>query len=380
MQRKSLPVALVCAGIVVSLSGCGSLDTLESKKIDYKSAGKIPTLEVPPDLTAPTTDGRYKVPDLSPSGTATYSAYNAERGDKSTSSSTVLPTQDKVRLERAGSERWLVVDQSPEKVWPVIKEFWQENGFILSQENPATGIMETGWAENRAKIPQDFIRNTIGKVLDGLYSTGERDKFRTRIERASGSAAETEIYISHRGMIEVYDGSDSKHTVWQPRPADPSLEAEMLSRLMVKLGVEKSRAAALIADNSQAQRAEMSKDSKGNNTLTVNDPFDRAWQRVGLALDRVGFTVEDRNRAKGVYFVRYVDPEVDNETGNKKGFLSKLAFWKSSNKISTEQYQVELAENPAATATTVRVLSAKGEAAQPETANKIIKLLFEQVK
>ncbi|MFA5169991.1 MAG: outer membrane protein assembly factor BamC [Sulfuriferula sp.] len=380
MQRKSLPVALVCAGIVVSLSGCGSLDILESKKIDYKSAGKIPTLEVPPDLTAPTTDGRYKVPDLSPSGTATYSAYNAERGDKSTSSSTVLPTQDKVRLERAGSERWLVVDQVPEKVWPVIKEFWQENGFILSQENPATGIMETDWAENRAKIPQDFIRNTIGKVLDGLYSTGERDKFRTRIERASGNTAETEIYISHRGMIEVYDGSDSKHTVWQPRPADPSLEAEMLSRLMVKLGVEKSRAAALMADNSQAQRAEMTKDSKGNNTLTVNDPFDRAWQRVGLALDRVGFTVEDRNRAKGVYFVRYVDPEVDNETGNKKGFLSKLAFWKSSNKISTEQYQVELAENPAATATTVRVLSAKGEAAQPETANKIIKLLFEQVK
>ncbi len=380
MQRKSLPVALVCAGIIVSLSGCGSLDILESKKIDYKSAGKIPTLEVPPDLTAPTTDGRYKVPDLSPSGTATYSAYNAERGDKSTSSSTVLPTQDKVRLERAGSERWLVVGQAPEKTWPIIKEFWQENGFILSQENPATGIMETDWAENRAKIPQDFIRNTIGKVLDGLYSTGERDKFRTRIERASGNVAETEIYISHRGMIEVYDGSDSKHTVWQPRPADPSLEAEMLSRLMVKLGVEKSRAAALMADNSQAQRAEMSKDSKGNNTLTVNDPFDRAWQRVGLALDRVGFTVEDRNRAKGVYFVRYVDPEVDNETGNKKGFLSKLAFWKSSNKISTEQYQVELAENPAATATTVRVLSAKGEAAQPETANKIIKLLFEQVK
>jgi outer membrane protein assembly factor BamC len=380
MQRKSLPVALICAGIVISLGGCSSLDILETKKIDYKAAGKIPTLEIPPDLTAPSTDGRYKVPDLNPSGTATYSAYNAERSDKNASDNTVLPTQDKVRLERAGSERWLVINQSPDKVWPVIKEFWQENGLALEQENPTTGIMETVWAENRANIPQDFIRNSIGKVLDGLYSTGERDKFRTRIERVPGNPAETEIYISHRGMIEVYDGSDSKHTVWQPRPADPSLEAEMLSRLMVKLGVEKARAAALMANNSQAQRAEMSKDSKGNNTLTVNDPFDRAWQRVGLALDRVGFTVEDRDRAKGVYFVRYVDPELDSETGNKKGFLSKLVFWKSSNKTSTEQYQVELAENPAATATTVRVLSAKGEAAQPETANKIIKLLFEQVK
>lgn len=380
MQRKPLSVALICTGIIISLGGCSSLDILDSKKIDYKSAGKIPTLEMPPDLTAPTSDGRYKVPDLSPSGSATYSAYNAERGDKNASNSGVLPTQDKIRLERAGSERWLVVDQAPNKVWPIIKEFWQENGFILNQENPTTGIMETDWAENRAKIPQDIIRNTLGKVLDGLYSTGERDKFRTRIERGAKSPNETEIYISHRGMIEVYDGSDNKRTVWQPRPADPSLEAEMLNRLMVRLGVEKSRAAALIAEKSQGQRAEMSKDSKGNATLTVNDSFDRAWQRVGLALDRVGFTVEDRNRAKGVYFVRYVDPEVDNETASKPGFLSKLKFWKSSSKASTEQYQVELAENPAATATVVRVLSAKGEAAQPETANKIIKLLFEQVK
>ncbi len=379
MQRKPLSVALICTGILISLGGCSSLDILDSKKIDYKSAGKIPTLEVPPDLTAPSSDGRYKVPDLSPSGSATYSAYNAERGDKN-ASSTVLPTQDKVRLERAGSERWLVIDQAPDKAWPAIKEFWQENGFILSQENSATGIMETDWAENRAKIPQDIIRKTIGKVLDGLYSTGERDKFRTRIERAAKNPNETEIYISHRGMIEVYDGGDSKRTVWQPRPADPSLEAEMLSRLMVRLGVEKSRAAALLAENSQAQRAVMNKDDKGNNTLTVNDPFDRAWQRVGLALDRVGFTVEDRNRAKGVYFVRYVDPEADNATASKPGFFSKLAFWKSSSKPSTEQYQVELAETPAAVATTVRVLSAKGEAAQPETANKIIKLLFEQVK
>ena len=168
MQRKPLSVVLICTGIIISLGGCSSLDILDSKKIDYKSAGKIPTLEMPPDLTAPTSDGRYKVPDLSPSGSATYSAYNAERSDKNASNSGVLPTQDKIRLERAGSERWLVVDQAPNKGWPIIKEFWQENGFILNQENPTTGIMETDWAENRAKIPQDIIRNTLGKVLDGL--------------------------------------------------------------------------------------------------------------------------------------------------------------------------------------------------------------------
>lgn len=380
MKRKPLSIALICAGVIVSLGGCGSLDSLETKKIDYKSAGQIPTLEVPPDLTTPTTDNRYQVPDINPGGSTTYSAYNAEHSDKAATDNGVLPTQDKVHLERAGSERWLVVDESPDKVWPVLKEFWQENGFILNEDQPATGIMETEWAENRAKIPQDFIRKTIGKVFDGLYSTGERDKFRTRIERNPKNPNETEIYISHRGMVEVYDGSDSKHTVWQPRPADPGLEAEMLSRLMVRLGVEKARADAMLAEKSQPDRAQISKSSDGNMVLTDNESFDRAWRRVGLALDRVGFTVVDRDRAKGIYYVRYVDPDQDNQTGKSKGFFSKLAFWKSSSKTNTEQYQVELSENPSATGTLVRVLSAKGEPAQPETANKILKLLLEQLK
>lgn len=379
MKRTSITTALICSGVIISLGGCSSLNFFETKKVDYKSAGTIPKLEVPPDLTTPTADGRYQVPDLSTNGSTTYSAYNSEQGNKVVSSN-VLPAQTDVKLERAGSERWLVVNQAPEKVWPIIKEFWQENGFILNVDQPATGIMETEWSENRAKIPQDFIRRTIGKVLDGLYSTSERDKFRTRIERNNKNPNETEIYISHRGMMEVYDNGDSKHTVWQPRPADPSLEAEMLSRLMVRLGVEKARADAMLAAKDNNNRVTMSKNADGNAVLTDNEPFDRAWRRVGLALDRVGFTVEDRDRLKGIYYVRYVDPEQDNQTAKDKGFLSKLAFWKNSSKSNNEQYQVELSENPSATGTTIRVLSAKGTPAQPETANKIIKLLLEQLK
>ncbi len=381
MKRTPLSIALICTGIILSVSGCSTLDSLETKKIDYKSAGKLPTLEVPPDLTTPETDNHYQVPDLSANNSSTtYSAYSAEHKDQASTNHAVLPIEDKVHLERAGSERWLVVDQSPDKVWPIIKEFWQENGFIINKDNPKTGIMETEWAENRAKIPQDIIRRTIGKVFDGLYSTPERDKFRTRIERSNKNPNETEIYISHRGMMEVYDGEGSKRTVWQPRPADPSLEAEMLSRLMVRLGVEKARADAMLAEKSQADRVNVSKSSDGNLMLTDNESFDRAWRRVGLALDRVGFTVEDRDRAKGIYYVRYVDPDQDNQTGKDKGFFSKLAFWKSSSKASNEQYQVELSENQAANGTNIRVLSAKGAPAQPETANKIIKLLVEQLK
>ena len=67
----------------------------------------------------------------------------------------------------------------------------------------------------------------------------------------------------------------------------------------------------------------MTKGEEGNGVLTLDEPFDRAWRRVGLALDRVGFTVEDRDRAKGLYYVRYVDPKTD---GKKSDGLVRTFF------------------------------------------------------
>lgn len=149
-----------------------------------------------------------------------------------------------VRIERDGNQRWLVVARPADQLWEPVRDFWMENGFVYTLENRDLGLLETDWAENRAKLPQDIIRQTIGKVFDGLYSTGERDKFRTRLERRADGG--TEIYVSHRGMVEVYSNTQKDQTIWQPRAADPELETEFLRRMMVKLGVteEQSRAAA----------------------------------------------------------------------------------------------------------------------------------------
>jgi len=365
------------------LSGCNSIPFLENKKLDYKSAGKLPPLEVPPDLTAPGTDDRFVVPDIATKGGATFSAYNQERSGKpqQVAGTNLLPDQEKVRLERAGSQRWMVVHATPEQVWPVVKEFWQETGFIINLERPEAGVMETDWAENRAKIPQDMIRNVLGKVLDGLYSTAERDKFRTRLERGK-DAGTTEIYISHRGMYEVIKGGDGgNQTVWEPRPADPELEAEMLRRLMQRFGVEENRAKTMLTANGTEKRADISRSADGSVSLEVNDQFDRAWRRVGLALDRVGFTVEDRDRSKGLYFVRYVDPEVDNAKKNEKGFLSKLAFWRSSSDSTPDkkaQYRILVIET--GSASRVQVQGKDGNVDRSETAGKILNLLYEQLK
>jgi len=366
---RLLPLFLM---IVLAASGC---DTLESKKIDYKSAGKLPTLEVPPDLTAPTGDNRYAIPDTQGSGSATLSTYSLERKTAPSGTQSLLPTQEKARIERAGSQRWLVVQATPQQVWPVIKDFWQETGFIINLESPETGLMETDWAENRANIPQDVIRRTLGKLIDSVYSTAERDKFRTRIEAGSGG---TEIYISHRGMQEVYDSANQERTVWQPRPADPELEAEMLSRLMVRFGVEEGRAQTQLAKQATLEQARIVRDAGGAPVLEMDEGFDRAWRRVGLALDRVGFAVEDRDRSKGVYFVRYIDPEIDNASKKDEGFFASMAFWRSKKDQTSPQLQIVVTD--AGEKSRVSVTGVEGKPADANTQTRILNLLHKELK
>lgn len=378
---KHVACRLNCFVLAIMLAGCSSIG-LESKKIDYKTAAaaKVPTLEIPPDLTSPTRDDRFAVPDTAGKGTATFSAYSGERSPQALAQqqSDLLPKVDKARIERSGNQRWLVVSGAPDKLWGQIKDFWQETGFLIKFELPEAGVMETEWAENRAKIPQDGLRNLLGKVIDSLYSTAERDKFRTRLEPGSEPGT-TDVFISHRGMYEVYVTEGKDQTRWQPREPDPELEVEMLRRLMVRLGSDQKQADSQIAAAKEkpVERARLSRGSDGAGTLEVQESFDRAWRRVGLSLDRVGFTVEDRDRSKGLYYVRYVDPESD---GLKKdgGFMSKLAFWKDSKPNPQSKYRIFVKDN--GSATTVQVLSNEGGVDQSETSKKILNLLYDQLK
>ena len=375
---------LVRKGVVTAvllLAGCGTAnEMLEGKKVDYKSSGTLPSLEVPPDLTTPARDNRYLVPETG-RGAATLSGFQAERAQQAKlgGSTTVLPAIERMRIERSGNQRWLVVQDNPEKLWPLVKDFWRENGLLISVEIPEAGVMETDWAENRAKLPQDWVRATIGKVLEQVYSTSERDKFRTRMERAGEGA--TEVYISHRGMMEIYTTEGKDKTVWQPRPADPDLEAEFLRRLMVRMGAQQEQAKQMTAAAApQEARAAIRKGADGRELLAVFEPFDRAWRRVGLALDRVGFTVEDRDRQKGLYFVRYADPEADmSRKSQEEGLLGKLAFWRSSDeKVKAEQYRVQIkAVNETSE---VFVLNKDGAADVSPSARRILSLLHDQLK
>ena len=355
--------ALSACALALAGTGCS---VLEGDRIDYKSNGKAPSLEVPPDLTALSRDTRYAVPGSA----VTASGYSS--GQSSPSQPTAASAVSDVRIERAGNQRWLTIARPAEQLWGPMRDFWQESGFLLTIDQQNLGILETDWAENRAKLPQDFIRNTIGKVFEGLYSTGERDKFRTRLERNGDN---TEIYISHRGMVEKVTGggttSTQTGTIWEPRAADPELEAEFLRRLMVKLGVSQEQSKALIATGASKPTARVTT-ANGAPVVQMDEGFDRAWRRIGLALDRTGFTVEDRDRAQGFYFVRYVEPT----DGKEPGLLSKLF----GNSKDTAPLKYRIAVKSAGELTTVSVLNPAGAPETSANAQRIVKVIADDLK
>ena len=365
MKRFSRFAAL---GLTMALAACS---ILESDKVDYKSATKAPSLAVPPDLTQLSRDNRYAIPG----GAVTASAY--QLGQASPALPVALNSLSDVRVERAGNQRWLVVKRPADQLWDPVKDFWQESGFLLALDQSNLGIMETDWAENRAKLPQDFIRNSLGKLFDSVYSTSERDKFRTRLER--NAAGETEIYISHRGMAEVYTSGTTNpsgretSTIWQPRPADPELEAEFLRRLMVRLGVSQDQANAVKAASANKTISRAST-VNGLPVVLIDEGFDRAWRRVGLSLDRTGFTVEDRDRAQGTYFVRYVEPNADK---SEPGLLSKI-FGSGPKTNTPVKYRVVVRSQNESTV--VSVLNAAGAPDASANAQRIVNVIVEDLK
>ena len=355
--------------LAVVAAGLGACSALESDKLDYKSAGKAPTLEVPPDLTQLSRENRYAVPG----GSVSANAYQAGIANAPGVPTAVANIGD-VRMERAGTQRWIVVGRAPDQLWDSVRDFWQENGFLLTLDQRNLGIMETDWAENRAKLPQDIIRGTLGKLVESAYSTGELDRFRTRMER---TPAGTEIYVSHRGMVEVYSTSRKDQTVWQTRPSDAELEAEFLRRMMVKLGVSQEQSKALSASaGAAAQPSARVGNAGGQPVVQISDGFERAWRRVGLALDRTGFTVEDRDRTAGTYFVRYVPPNPDKK---EPGFFSKLlTLGRSADAEKPLKFRIVVKSQ--GEASTVAVLN---EAGAPETsanAQRIVQVIADDLK
>ena len=316
----------------IILAGCGAL---ESKKADYRSIQRAKPLDVPPELSAPAKDDRYTVSETSSKGT-TFSSYSAERANsKGTPVESEVKIEklgfvwanDKLRLERGGNQRWLVIPAGAEMVWPQLRRFVLARGLTIKTEVAEIGFIESDWSEKAAFVPQEGIRGQLARALGTLYSTSERDKYRFRLEPGNEPGT-TELYISHRGVEEIYVKEGKEDTRWQPKATDPALEMELLGRFAQFLGAEEKKVEVLTQGSAAPGASDRARliDRDGKLALDVDERFDRAWRRVGLALDRKGFTVEDRDRAKGLYFVRYLDSS--SEKAVEKSWIDALAFWR----------------------------------------------------
>ncbi len=363
-QRISL------ATVVLSLTACSTVDQVVGDgKVDYRSqSGRTAGLEVPPDLSQLARSGA----DRPTTGVVTASSLGATAASTGPTQVAVSAVGD-FRVERQGQQRWLVTSRSAEQLWEPIKSFWTERGFTIEVDNPQTGVIETGWAENRAKIPDDLIRRTLGRLVENLYSTGERDRFRTRLERTE---AGTEIFITHRGMEEVYTSAAQERTAWQPRATDPQLEAEFLSRLMIQLGGLQPE----VARNAVTTAPQRSADIRpttvaGAAVIEIDDGFDRAWRRVAVALDRSGFTVEDRDRSAGLFFVRYVDPKSVAEAQNHP--LRRI-FGGTQPQDVVERYRIRVAE--AGSGSRITLQNSQGVEQTGPAASRILSQLASELR
>jgi outer membrane protein assembly factor BamC len=372
--RQHSATLLMFSLVSVALLGCKSVATNDT--VDYKTAGAVrgPNLSYPPDLITAQADRRYIVQD----GSATMSEYNAALKKSVQTRKNVMTGIPGMRIARDGERRWLVVEKSAPELYPQIKDFWQENGFLLVIDSPSTGIMETDWAENRAKIAQDFIRSAIGGALDSLFDTGERDKYKTRLEVSK--PGETEVYITQRGAVEkcTTDTTGSCiSTIWTARPNDPELEAVFLARLMERLGMTQEMAKAQLAAplGSKTPKAKLVQEGVNTAYINVAAGFDRAWRDTGLALDRSNFTVEDRNRANGVYYVRYVNPK---DLGDTKGFFTNLFSSKDDSSLKAKKYLV-VVKSTGDSSSSIYVQNADGKPENTAAGLQLLTLLTEQM-
>lgn len=373
--RKPAALTLAAGLSLTLLSGCSALNEFMGKEesVDYKSTVTGDPLSIPPDLTQANQDARFQSP-LRGQGGLSYSQYAQAQQAKPAVGrvqSNVLPEQDGIQVMRDGDLRWLVVDKAAEEIYPHILEFWTNQGFTLHSEDPRAGVMLTDWAENRAKIPDSWIRSLLGSVVDQVFDSGERERFRTRLERVNGK---TEIYISHQHMYETptTDGAAFK---WVHGKEDPGLNAVMLARLMVFLGTDLEQAQAQVAQ-AEATKDDTPaliqvQDDASQRQLVLNEGFDRAWRRVGVGIDSAGFSVEDRDRSTGEYYIRYLDAD-SGEKIEQPNIIGRL--FRARNTAEAQRLRISVSAQ-GANASVVRVLDENGQVLNTPTAGRIINVL-----
>ena len=349
------------------LFACGTMSEIDIiddiTAPDYVSSSKARKLEIPPDLSEIETQDNYEVPGEARS----YKNYKDKKNNTKPSKVVkVVQDPDGMKIIKSGNLRWLFVDKDPDTLWPYIQDFWEEEmGFKVKVANKRTGVLETEWISTADLSTTSSSR--LDKWLDSMSGFADKRKFRTRLELGSQNGT-TEIFLSHRSSFAGADQhnkiKENRGDTWdiekifsipeyvsdeednlsntvkseKMKVEDYEINSEILRRLMIKLGATDFDAKEKIERPQEIVKAELINTEQGK-FIQMNDPYDRAWRRLSLALDMIGFITEDRDRSKGIFYVKYKDIELPamEESEKDKGLIDSLLFWRDEDEAEKEK-------------------------------------------
>jgi len=314
---SSFSRAAAVAALLVALSACSLLE--DETQGGYQSAQRVRALEVPPDLASPDQSAQFVIP--------------GDSGGK-LARNMLLPALDSVRMVRDGDIAWLRVDAAPETLWPLLRRFLAQEGLPLERDEPLTGLLATQWVERRPELPQDGLRRLLYGITSGLFSSPLRDSYVLRLERVQNASPQsTRIFVRHRGMEHVRDDEENLprreqvDTVWVPRPRDVDLEARLMQRLLVFLGLDEQRASGLLSEAEMRRIIDIAyvdQNANGEAFLFVGQSELQAWGRLEEALESIGFSVTERTEESLRMEMARLGSFVAEDEPQEKGFFARL--------------------------------------------------------
>tara|TARA_R110002050_G_scaffold1244_5_gene8756 strand:+ start:43843 stop:44871 length:1029 start_codon:yes stop_codon:yes gene_type:complete len=340
MKANRLKYISLAVLLATTVSGCGAFSSLDevipdnSKK--YRKADTMPPLDVPPDLS--TTRINDDIAGKQ-NNTATYSEFEEAANNPLASKYNIAP-DTKPSLSGEGSKRHLIVPGEREAIWAQILDFWAQNNIDITRKDIRIGLMDTEQTADDYAYRVRMERGDTSKTASIYVSAASGDNNSQKDEAMLRQLADFlgVLYQEERAKIEA---------VKQSQPETATVKTQLI-------------------DEAGAQKA-----------LLVGQDFSDVWNRVGRVLDSKGFAVEDRDRSRGTYFVRYLDPLIEAQE-KESGILSSLAFWKDDVEKSPEEfYYIKLISD--ADKTKIVILDAEEKRTSSETAKRLLTLMQEQL-
>jgi outer membrane protein assembly factor BamC len=339
----------------------------------YSDSALGQPLELPPDLDAYQTESKFELP----------AAFSGGGEDTQSGKIPILARVDSIKLEGSANMYWLQVAEPVDNLYQLVKNFWAAEGYRLNVDEPVIGLMQTEWIYKDVGGIED-----TGSWFKDLFTTEDlsasQDQYRTRIER-DDTGNLNRIYIAHRGTEYNYvltnDGpraDEVRSNDWVFRPPEPELEIEMLSRLMIYLGLQENEVQRQQANVKLFKpRASLHVDTdEGSPFLILNDVYQIAWNRVFHQLERMNieilsFEFKSGFSDEGVIFIRAPTLEITGE----EGFFS----FQSEEKEGSIKLTLVFAEETNQT-TRLMLENEKGEFDTSPEGNDFLNLLFNKIK